>query len=181
MSVPVPDEGNRHNRQWFCLPGNSYFPFDPVKCLQCSWLRCLSQRNMQERPLLAWNLISSFIQCLLVLLFLSVCFFPYWLWCISTACLQYAEEMMPLFLYGSWRLIELLMWPCILPSPGVKAVLLCYMGVMGYPDRTSFGWHLHLCATKREFCIWAKRIQVVCSHLMFFNTDKEESCKLPGF
>lgn len=99
------------------------------------------------------------------------------MWCISTACLQYAEERLLLVLYSSWRLIELLLFNQICLSPGVKAVLVYYSGVMGYPDWTSSGQHLLFYASKREFCICNKKDSVF---LMPFNTHKEERCKLMG-
>ena len=107
---------------------NFCFPLDPV--WTSSVYSTLSQgvphwtTTCKRDHFFALNPIPSFIECLLVLFF-KCPLFPLWMSCISTPCLQYAEERLLLFLYCSWRLIELFLCNVICPSLRVKAVLVC--------------------------------------------------------
>lgn len=160
---PVPNRGNGHKTiGGFLFQDLLCFPLDPVWTF--SVYSTLSQgvprwaATCTRDRFLALNPIPSSIQCLLFLFF-KCPLFPLWMWCISTACLQYAEERLLSFLSCRWGLIELILCNQSYPSLRVKAILVCIIPEGWRTLMTSSGQRLLLCFRKGSYASATKKVQ----------------------
>lgn len=171
LSCPCNQENRHKTTRGHLFQELLSFLFGPV----CTWSVYLAEEFLMKLPpargatslLVTWFPVSLSPLCLC-----SLCpRFPSWMLCITSVCLQCAEDRLLLFLYCSWRLIGLFLCDQICLSEGERC--LCVTQEWW----TSSGQHL-LCASERVLCICSKEDSVF---LMPFKTQKEEVCKLTRF